>query len=788
MVRIYGIVQGVGFRPTVYRLANELGLRGDVRNDGAGVLVHIAGRAEVMEQFVRRLKVEAPPLARIERIERRPCHPDRIPQADFAIAASVGSTVRTDMAPDAATCPQCRAEIFDSCSRWYRYPFINCTHCGPRLSIIRALPYDRATTSMATFPMCPACQQDYEDVGDRRFHAQPIACPTCGPRVWLERIQTHSSYNSSERTSPSADSDALEAVCTLLNQGEIFVIKGLGGFHLACDATSETAVQTLRDRKHRYAKPFALMGRDLAAIAHYCHISPHERDLLASSAAPIVLLDRKREAQPAIAPAVAPDLPTLGFMLPYTPLHHLLLQCLERPIVLTSGNRSDEPMCVENSKAGDRLGNIATYFLLHNRDIVNRVDDSVVRVVGGRTQILRRARGYAPAPIPLPAGFETAPAILAMGGELKSSFGLLREGQAILSQHLGDLENAAVFDAYRQTLELYQKLFEHQPEAIALDLHPEYLSAKLGYDLAAIHQLPVQTIQHHHAHVAACMAENRVPLDAPPVLGIALDGLGYGEDGTLWGGEFLWADYRYCQRLGSFQPIALLGGIQAIRQPWRNTYAHLAAVSDWQDLRATYNHLELFRFFDLQPLSLLEQMRMNGVNSPLTSSAGRWFDAVAAAAGLCREVAYYEGQAAIALEAAIDKRSLQQELASAYAFNIRTAEHSETFRLLHPGPMWHALLEDLRRQESPAVVAARFHLGLAEAIAQMTLQLQKYQPFTRVALTGGVFQNAILTQQVSQRLRAADLEVLTHSLVPANDGGLALGQLAVAAARSISTA
>lgn len=801
-IRVCGTVQGVGFRPTVYRLAKTFALGGDVCNDGEGVLIRVTGSPVAIHQFVQQLQAECPPLARIESIARQRLTTD-LPDfdtTDFTIRHSVNTHVRTAIAPDAATCPQCWADILDPASRWYHYPFTNCTHCGPRLSIVRSIPYDRAHTSMANFPMCADCRAEYEAVLNRRFHAQPIACPLCGPQVWLER-----SHNPAPIPPEAADPDTVLArVATLLNEGNIVAIKGIGGIHLACDATNEAAVQTLRQRKHRYHKPFALMARDVQVIEQYCHISAAERELLASSAAPIVLLEVKEkrgDGTAAIAPAVAPDIRTIGFMLPYTPLHHLLLQQCDRPIVLTSGNRSDEPQCIDNETARQSLADIADYLLLHNRDIVNRVDDSVVQVLpaSGQRQILRRARGYAPAPIRLPAGFEQAPPLLAMGSELKNTFGLLRDGQAILSQHLGDLENTAAFAAYQQTLNLYLHLFEHQPQAIAVDYHPEYLSTKLGQELAHTNTLPLHAIQHHHAHVAACMVENDLPLTTPPILGIALDGLGYGEDGNLWGGEFLRCDYRHYQRLASLRPVAMVGGAQAIYQPWRNTVAHLlsafgqAGSGDrpnpwWDILQQEYGSLELVEFLRRQPLPLLQQLITKGINSPPASSTGRLFDAVAAALGIWREHCSYEGQAAIALETQatqflITPDAVQSAKSFAYPFAIAS---SHDLPLLDPTPLWRALLHDLQQNIPIPAMAARFHYGLAGAIVSMVSHLHDQQPFTQVALTGGVLQNQLLQKLLSQQLTSLGFTVLTHSRVPANDGGLALGQLAIAAARTLS--
>ncbi|MGE5655613.1 MAG: carbamoyltransferase HypF [Actinomycetota bacterium] len=790
-IRVRGTVQGVGFRPTVYRLAKACGLKGNVCNDGEGVLIRVAGQAESIEVFVQQLQKECPPLARIEEVIRcLDLNPLNL--EDFVITSSINSAVHTSIAADAATCPQCQQETLNPFERWYRYPFTNCTHCGPRLSIVRAVPYDRINTSMAQFPMCPDCAKEYERVENRRFHAQPVACHACGPKAWLERTD-----GQPITASMFSMLDDVDAVCTLLQKGFIVGIKGIGGIHLACDATNETAVQMLRNRKQRYHKPFALMARDLQVIEEYCTPNSQEQQLLASPIAPIVLMESSGKKQ--IAPSVAPGQKTLGFMLPYTPLHHLILKRMNRPIVLTSGNLSDEPQCIDNDEAREKLGKIADYFLLHNRDIVNRVDDSVARVVAGKIQVLRRARGMAPTPIRLPSGFKNAPQILAMGGELKNTFCLLRDGQAILSQHLGDLENAAAFQAYQETLNLYLNLFAHKPEAIALDLHPEYLSTKFGKELAAANQLTSYNIQHHHAHIAACMAENGIPLNSSSLLlGVALDGLGYGDDATLWGGEFLLADYRKFKRLATFKPVAMIGGEQAIYQPWRNTYAQLNASFDWKYLEKKYGELEFIKFLNKKPRNLLNQMLDRGINSPLSSSCGRLFDAVAAAIDICREECSYEGQAAIEMEAIVDINILNNdEETLAYPFQIVTLEKSREFVLcrdvasnistfyIEPQLMWEALLADLQQKIPQSIIAAKFHKGLAKAIAAMVNQLCSHLGIHQVVLTGGVFQNRILLEQVSGYLQASELTVLTHSLVPPNDGGISLGQAVIAAAQMI---
>jgi hydrogenase maturation protein HypF len=778
-IRVYGTVQGVGFRPTVYRLAKGCGLCGEVCNDGQGVLIRVSGSDESITEFVQRLQQECPPLARINQLTRTH-YQGEFTFNDFVISRSVSNAVKTAITSDAATCPQCQEDIFNPLSRWYRYPFTNCTHCGPRLSIIRAIPYDRNNTSMAAFSMCSECAKEYKDVENRRFHAQPIACHICGPQVTLERAD-----GKPITASMFSMLDDIDAVCTLLQKGEIVAIKGLGGIHLACDATQETAVQKLRDRKKRYHKPFALMARDITVIEEYCTPNAKEKELLESPAAPIVLMRKKRlMGEHQIADSVAPGQNTLGFMLPYTPLHHLILKRMNRPIVLTSGNISDEPQCIDNEEARQKLGKIADYFLLHDRDIVNRVDDSIVRIVDDKVQTIRRARGYAPTPINLPPGFNNVPHILAMGSELKNTFCLLRDGEAIISQHLGDLENAATFNTYQDTLNLYLNLFEHKPKIISVDLHPEYLSTKLGKELANANQIKVYNIQHHHAHIAACMAENNIPLNSNPVLGIALDGLGYGENATLWGGEFMLADYRQFKRLATFKPVAMIGGTQAIYQPWRNTYAHLRSTDTWDNLKQKYGELEILHFLENKPLKLLNQLIEKEINSPLASSVGRLFDAVAAAIGICREECSYEGQAAIAMEALVDVHSLNNhEETQIYPFQL---DILDSIYCIDPRPMWQALLHDLQQQISQPVIAAKFHKSLANAIVEMVKHLRTENVINQVILTGGVFQNSILLQEVTKRLEPLDIKVLTHSLVPSNDGGLSLGQAVIAAAKLIN--
>lgn len=780
-IRVRGTVQGVGFRPTVFKLANQHGITGSVLNDGDGVLIEAFAEQQALADFVQAIEQNSPPLARIEEISHTTLKtlPEQIPTA-FAIGKSQESEAKTNISADAATCAACIEDVFSPFSRRFRYPFTNCTHCGPRLSIVKAIPYDRAMTSMAEFPMCSDCQKEYEDPEDRRFHAQPNACHVCGPRAWLER-----SDGKAVCIESMTHLDDIDAAATLIQRGEIVAIKGIGGFHLACDASNEKAVAQLRERKLRFHKPFALMARDLNVIKQYCQISEAEEALLKNHCAAIVLLEQTDKK---LAPTVAPGQKTLGFMLPYTPLHHLLMKRLSKPIVLTSGNLSDEPQCTDNDEARERLGKIADYFLLHDREIVNRLDDSVVRAkADGTCEILRRARGYAPSPIKLPPGFESTPEILAMGGELKNTFCLLQNNRAIVSQHMGDLEEAKTYEDYRQNLALYQNCFQFKPTRLAIDFHPEYLSSKVGQKIADENSLALDQIQHHHAHIASCLADNGWPHNAGPVMGVALDGLGYGLDETFWGGEFLLADYGSFERLATFKPVAMLGGAQAILEPWRNTYAHLMAEMGWPRYKMDYEDLELTRFLESKPLAAFNSMLQARRNAPLASSCGRLFDAVAAAMGICRDRTSYEGQAAIEMEALVDQTVLTEESdLLAYPFAIPRLKSGMPY--IEPLAMWQALLGDLTLDTAPGVMAARFHKGLAKAIVTMIDKLC-YQEESRwlstVALSGGVFQNQLLLKQVRERLLAKGYGVLSHQQVPTNDGGISLGQAVISAARQI---
>ena len=759
-IRVQGQVQGVGFRPHVWRLAGALGLAGHVLNDGGGVAIEAWGEVAALEAFLDRIRAEAPPMAAIGSVEWQPLS-GAAATGPFRIVESRSGAITTGIAPDAAICAQCLAEVFDPGDRRHGYAFTNCTNCGPRLSIVKSIPYDRAGTSMAVFEMCPACEREYRDPADRRFHAQPNACPACGPKLWME-----------DAAGGVASCDPIADTAARLRAGAIVAIKGIGGFHVACDATNADVVADLRRRKHRASKPFAVMARDIAQIRRFASVSAAEADLLASPTAPIILLDKAGES---LSPGVAPAQSRIGFMLPYSPLHHLLMRALAGPIILTSGNPSDEPQAIDNETARTRLATIADVWLMHDRDIVNRLDDSVMRIDACGPAVLRRGRGFAPAA--LAHGFFETPAILAMGGELKSTFCLLRDGQAIPSQHMGDLENAVTYADYRNNLNLYRSLFQFDPELIAVDLHPDYLSTQWGRALASETGARLVEVQHHHAHMASCLAEHGLAPGEEGSVGIVLDGLGLGADGTIWGGEILVGGYADVRRGAHFHPVALPGGVQAMRQPWRNMVAHLAAAfgEGWRDrIAGTSVGAQLSG----KPLDTILRMMDSGLNSPLSSSAGRLFDAIAAAVGLCPDRQSYEGQAAMELEALA-----LPHLATAGAYPV-AVETAGRVRVLSWAPLWRALISDLQTAAAPGVISARFHLGLAAALAETAAQVASEAGNRRIALSGGVLQNRVLLETLHRLLTADGFDVLVQSRVPANDGGLSLGQAAIAAVRA----
>lgn len=748
---VRGAVQGVGFRPFAFRLAADLGLDGWVNNSPHGAAVEVEGPPPHLKRFLVRLQAELPPPGQIHGLEA--AFLEAVGHRGFEIRPSRSQGAPTALVlPDIATCPACLEELFDPADRRCGYPFINCTHCGPRFSIIEALPYDRARTTMRRFPLCPACQAEYDDPLDRRFHAQPNACPDCGPQLSL--------WDPAGR--PLAQrQDALHKTVDALRQGQIVAVKGLGGFHLVVDAGQEDAVARLRQRKKRYEKPLALMYPTLERLRRDCDPDPLEERLLQAPEAPIVLL-RRRQGTSSVAPSVAPANPYLGAMLPYTPLHHLLLRPLQRPVVATSGNRSEEPICIDNAEAVQRLGDIADLLLVHDRPIRRQVDDSVARLIDGRQMLLRRARGYAPLPLPLtkrPKGPKEPPPALALGGQLKNTVALSLQNRAFVGQHIGDLGTRPALDAFRRVQQDLQDLYATTPRLIVHDLHPDYLSSQHARTV----DLPRLAVQHHYAHVLACMADNEA---ASPVLGIAWDGSGYGPDGTVWGGEFLRVDADGYRRVGHLRLFPLPGGDEAVRQPRRAASGLLYAL--WGPAAFQQDDLAPLAAFSRAQRRILCRILERGLNAPQTSSAGRLFDAVAALAGI-RQRSSFEGQAAIELEFAVDP----QERA-AYPFPY-TADG-----LLDWGPLVEALIADVRAGVGTGRIAARFHNGLIEAC----LAVARAEGIERVALTGGCFQNKFLCQGLAQRLRAEGFCPLVHQRVPPNDGGIALGQLA-AAARTI---
>lgn len=775
LIVVRGQVQGVGFRPTVWRLAHELALVGDVRNTPEGVHIRLWG--DRISAFVERLLSEAPPLARIQHVERRSV--EGVAPEAFEISESTQGAMRVAITPDAATCEDCLSEISDPFDHRYRYPFANCTNCGPRFSIINSAPYDRAKTSMRAFDLCETCQAEYESPSDRRYHAQPVACHQCGPKAWIEKLG-----QGVVNCESFSMMDDVDAVGGMLKSGEIVAIKGLGGFHLACDATNAESVQRLRQRKRRRDKAFALMARDIDVISSYAHISAAEEDVLRSSAAPIVLLKARQDVR--LPDAVAPGLNQLGFMLPNTPLHHIMLKRMTRPVVMTSGNISGEPQCYTNESARARLSQVADFVCMTDRDIVNRIDDSVVRVDLGAPRMIRRARGYAPSALPLPPGLEDAPAILAYGADLKNAFCLTKDGDAILSQHMGDLDDPATSDDHAHNLALYRELFEHRPEAIVVDQHPEYRSSKFGKLEAEKTALPLIEVQHHHAHIASCMAENGWPLDGGDVLGVALDGAGWGGDGTIWGGEFLACNYTSFKRLAMLKPVALPGGDAAAREPWRNAYAHIIAQMGWAEFAMNFADLSIFKHLNEKPRQTLDSMIAEEVNSPRSTSCGRLFDAAAAIVGLERDHQSYEGHAAMLFEASIDPEALTESPDLDYPFSIPLLD-GQGLPYIEPLAVWRAMMGDLILRTPIGVISARFHRGLARAIISMVKRLiGDEQTFKAVALSGGCFQNQTLFNLVHQGLQGAGIKVLTHKQVPVNDGGIALGQAVIAAAHILN--
>ncbi|HOW68306.1 MAG TPA: carbamoyltransferase HypF [Candidatus Paceibacterota bacterium] len=758
-----GVVQGVGFRPFVYRLAKELGLNGWVNNSAQGVFIEVEGSPEGLGMFRQRLAVERPPLSSIQSLECVLL--DARGYDTFEIRSSEGGEKTAWILPDIATCAACRQEIFNPRNRRFRYPFTNCTHCGPRYSILESLPYDRVNTTMRKFTQCPACQAEYEDPANRRFHAQPNACPVCGPHLelWNAEGQVLASRDGALR-------EAAKAVC----EGRVVALKGLGGFQLLVDARQTEAVGMLRRRKQREEKPFALMLPSLEAVEDVCDITDAERALLTGPESPIVLL-RRRPGPSVLSPGIAPGNPLLGIMLPYTPLHHLLLAELDFPVIATSGNLSDEPMCVDEGEALTRLRGIADYFLAHDRPVARPVDDSIVRFVADRELVLRRARGYAPLPIRVR---EDLPPLLAVGAHLKNTVATSVGRDVYVSQHIGDLESVEADEAFQRAVIDLPRLHELSPVRVACDAHPDYRSTLRAQQSG----LPIIPVQHHYAHVCACMAENELE---PPLLGVAWDGTGYGLDGTIWGGEFLSVTEDGFIRSARFRPFALPGGEMAIREPRRSALGILYEMLG----SAAFNSREFkpIQAFDDQELGVLKSMLEQRIRSPRTSSVGRLFDGVSALIGL-RQKCRFEGQAAMELEFALDgirsKALYPVSLANETARwhepislgGLSAAGDARSRFVVDWEPMIWAILEDVRHGTSAGLMAARFHNTLAEVVAAVAGRLGE----DRVVLSGGCFQNAYLVERTVERLRSDGVRVYWHQRVPPNDGGIALGQVVAA--------
>ncbi|MFC2010251.1 carbamoyltransferase HypF [Chloroflexota bacterium] len=749
VISVRGVVQGVGFRPFVYQLAVKHNLKGWVCNTSGDVQMEVEGKPAALDRFLADLETLAPPVSRISSITS-----DTAPAVGyerFEIRDSVSEEGEYQLvSPDIATCPECLSETLDPADRRYRYPFTNCTNCGPRFTIIEDIPYDRPRTTMRSFKMCPECQREYDNPLDRRFHAQPNACPVCGPSLKLV----------DGRGNQVAKDDALEAASKLLREGKILAIKGLGGFLLACDATSAKAVQLLKERKRRPSKPLAVMLASIDEVRKQCVVSEAEEELLTSPQCPIVLL--KWKAGSSVTPAVATNLKYLGVMLPYTSLHHILLRETGLPLVMTSGNLSEEPIVRGNDEALHRLEGIADYFLLHNRDIYSRYDDSVA-IVEGEKQLVRRARGYAPYPIRLPF---RAKQIIACGAELKNTFCLTRDENAFLSQYIGDMENLETLEHFQTTIELYKQLFRIEPEIIAYDMHPEYLSTK--YARAMEVETKGKTfvsVQHHHAHIASCLVDNGL---TQPVIGVALDGTGYGTDGNIWGGEFLLADCNGFQRLGHLQYIPMPGGAAAIQKPYRMALSYLFTLFGEDALK---QRLTFLNDIDDIEIDLIKKQIEKGINSPLTSSCGRLFDAVSALVGI-RGIIDYEAQAAVELEMVADENETAD-----YPFSII---EQDGVSIIYLKELFSAIVVDIHKGVSPAVISARFHNSVARLVTRMCQKIADTTGISQVALSGGVFQNRLLLRLTKAVLKEAGFEVLTHRDVPANDGGISLGQAAIA--------
>ncbi len=783
-ISVRGIVQGVGFRPFVYGLAIEHSLKGWVYNTSEDVRIEVEGQAEAIKQFERELKTKAPPLACIESVTIEYHAPRGYKK--FEIKQSQAQTGKYQLiSPDVGTCQACLGELLNPADRRYRYPFTNCTNCGPRFTIIEDMPYDRPQTTMRRFQMCPQCQAEYDNPLDRRFHAQPNACPKCGPKV--ELVDNNGSLVDT--------SEPIAAAGQLLREGKIVAVKGLGGFLLACDATNDDVVKTLRQRKKRSSKPFAVMVTDMDEAKRHCYVSPEEEKLLTSPQKPIVLMNWKDDS--CVSREVAPNLRFLGIMLPYTPLHHILLRDTGLPLVMTSGNLSEEPIARDNDEALRRLSRIADYFLIHNRDIYSRYDDSVAIAERGTSQLIRRARSYAPYPIRLP--FKTRQ-VLGCGAEEKNTFCLTKDNYAFLSQHIGDMENMETLEHFDSTLSLYKRLFRVEPEIVAHDLHPDYLATKYAKELGEL-GLRLVPVQHHHAHIAGCLVDNGVDT---PVIGVAFDGTGMGADGNIWGGEFLVADYHDFRRAGHLEYLPLPGGAAAIKRPYRTAIGYVLTLLGEDALNAVIATLNEVKgkqsqlastcspneFFDRRvgqvtevEVEVIKRQIERKINSPLCSSMGRLFDAISALLGIRQEIDY-EGQAAVELEMAAHSSAVARELDEAIShvqesYPYRIVEDGG-IRIVHLRDLLSAIIEDSHRGIPKGIISLKFHDTVAQMINEMCYLIADEAGITQVALSGGVFQNRLLLRKAVNLLESSGFQVLTHRQVPCNDGGISLGQAVIA--------
>ncbi|RLA06529.1 MAG: carbamoyltransferase HypF [Gammaproteobacteria bacterium] len=773
-IRVQGVVQGVGFRPFIWQLAKKYHIIGNVRNDNQGVLIQIRTDKKTIKEFCQQIKSLCPPLAKIDKIITKKIDDNKTDDfknlKSFKIIKSILGEALTNLPSDAITCSDCLDDVFDKNNHRYLYPFTNCTNCGPRISIIQQIPYDRKYTSMAKFIMCDSCQSEYDDPQNRRFHAQPNACPKCGPQVFLYDNKT---------LQIATKNQAISQTIEFLKQGKIVAIKGLGGFTLCADATSNLAVKSLRLRKKKYAKALGLLAKDIKMIKKCAHINNKEQDLLQHISSPIVLLQKKTKTfQNKLSDLISSESNSYGFCLPSTALHHIIMRQIDNPLIYTSANIADNPQIIKNSQALDNLASIADFILIHDRKIINRADDSVMEVINNNSTIIRRARGFAPLPIDLHDDFKKSDGILAIGGDKKNTFCLIKNGTAILSSHTGNLNNYATYENLQHNIKLYQKLYDFKIKKIACDKHPNYISTKFATSLVekSAHKIKLIKTQHHHAHLVSVLSEHKKANNDTKYLGVAMDGLGYGgdNDGTLWGGEFMLFNYKNYQRVAHFAPVPLVGGDATSYEPWRNTFAYLYQNSNnnWQEMTKKYADLEIIKFLQTKPIKNMQQMIEQKINSPLSSSAGRLFDAIAGFLNLNREKIHFEAQAAMNLQTQAEKYFFDKNI-QGYKIDIKD-------NIINWQGLWQGLLEDSKQKKSTQIMAAKALLCISESILKMTIKQSQKHDIKNIVLSGGMWQNKLLLTKIIRSLKQNDLNVLTPSQAPSNDGGLSLGQALIA--------